>query len=542
MTSPAPRRWLVVAALAVAFGLATRVVGLGEKPVWHDEVYTRAFVAGHAAGEWLAALYRGEPVTAGEIAAWQRLDDGGDALGTVLALARDEPQHPPLYYLLARLWEEAFGDGIGALRALSVLASLLAVAAAAWLGRELFGPRGPPAATPLVVALVGLSPFLALYAQEAREYALWSALVLATTAALLRALRRVDADAPAKERAQAWLLYAVLTALALYTCFSQVSVILAHLGFVGWRARGRLTRAAWEAALALGLAGLLFLPWAVLLGEHLEAFRASMSWSSDIVVPRAQVLGTLAVSVSRPLVDLWAEVGSAPSVVAVAAAVAVVGWALAGVARRGPTGARALLILLVALPIGLLLVPDLVVGGIRSFSTRYLMPALLACLVAVGWRVAVVAVPRRRALVAGALLAVVAASAVRTMAPPVPWTRGLSTGLPAVAAAVRAEPRPVVVGDRERHHPGNLMALATMVPPETPFVLLDHPVRDALVARLGAADAGAWPLVAGVAPDRAVFLYSPVPQLREAMEHAAGRAMTLVYEDLFVQCWRLSPP
>ena len=81
-----------------------------------------------------------------------------------------------------------------------------------------------------------------------------------------------------------------------------------------------------------------------------------------------------------------------------------------------------------------------------------------------------------------------------------------------------------------------------MVPPETPFVLLDHPVRDALVARLGAADAGAWPLVAGVAPDRAVFLYSPVPQLREAMEHAAGRAMTLVYEDLFVQCWRLSPP
>ena len=48
--------------------------------------------------------------------------------------------------------------------------------------------------------------------------------------------------------------------------------------------------------------------------------------------------------------------------------------------------------------------------------------------------------------------------------------------------------------------------------------------------------------VAGVAPDRAVFLYSPVPQLREAMEHAAGRAMTLVYEDLFVQCWRLSPP
>lgn len=538
----ARRRWVIVAVCAVALGLGTRLVGLGDKPIWHDEVYTRAFVAGHSAGAWVGALYTGEPVSASEIVAWQRDGGGaGGALATVLALARDEPQHPPAYYLLARLWEEAFGETLGALRGLSVFCAVLAVLAAAWLGRELFGARGPPAAGPLFVALVGLSPFVALYAQEAREYALWGALVLATTAALLRGLRRVEAGAGAAEAARAWALYGLLTAAALYTCFSQVPVVIAQALFVTWHMRGRVTRGSVGAALALVGAGVLFLPWAVLLAEHLEAFRASMSWSSDVVVPRAEVLGALAVNVSRPFVDLWPTVGSALSVVVVGAAVVLVGWSVVGLARRGPVGGRVLVVLLIAVPIGVLVVPDLLLGGIRSFSTRYLTPALLACLAAVAWRLAAVANPRRRAVAVGALLVVVGASAVHTMGAAVPWTRGLSAGLPAVAAALGSEAQPIVVGDRERHHPGNLMALATMVPPETPFVLLDHPVRDALVARLRAEEPPQWPL-AGLPPDRTIYLYSPVPQLREAMEQASGRPMTPIYEDLFVQCWRLAPP
>ncbi|MFH1468349.1 MAG: hypothetical protein ABIO70_28430 [Pseudomonadota bacterium] len=51
-------------------------------------------------------------------------------------LAADEPQHPPAYYLLARGWVGLFGDGIRALRVLSVLIPLLGLPALWWLVRD----------------------------------------------------------------------------------------------------------------------------------------------------------------------------------------------------------------------------------------------------------------------------------------------------------------------------------------------------------------------------------------------------------------------
>jgi uncharacterized membrane protein len=548
--SSASRRWTFAALmLVVAVGIGARCWGIDTKPVWHDEVYTRIFAAGHQSSEWIAALYTGRPVSRDEILAFQRLDPDRDAVDTARGLARDEPQHPPAYYVLARLWMGAFGDDIGALRALSVVLSLLALWAAAWLGRELFGPRGPPAAEAVVaerarsllIALLAASPFVVLYAQEAREYSLWSVWILAGTAALLRALRVSTAAATRAARVRAWATYAVVTALGLYTSFSHVAVIAAHVLYVALRTRGRVTREGLSAALALLGSAALFTPWAVLLAEHMEAFQASMAWSRTIIVPRGEVLATLASNVSRPILDLWPVIAGSVAWGAVALTCAGVVAALARLGRRGPRQTRALVILLVVVPIGVLVVPDLAVGGVRSFSTRYLFPALLAVLVAVAWALA--SVPRRgvrRALVA-LVLGVMVASAVRTTGDAVPWTRALSAGVPHVAAAVNASAQPLVVGDRERHHPGNLLALATMVGPDATFVLLDHPDRASVIDQaLAEAEAGggAWPpgsLPAG----HTVFVYAPIPQLREALEGATGRPATLVWRDLYVSCWRL---
>jgi uncharacterized membrane protein len=76
-------------------------------------------------------------------------------------------------------------DPVTAFRGTSALFGLLLPAAAFWLMRELFG-RGP---VPWVAAaLVAFSPLHLLYAQEARQYALWMLLFLASSAALQRAL------------------------------------------------------------------------------------------------------------------------------------------------------------------------------------------------------------------------------------------------------------------------------------------------------------------------------------------------------------------
>jgi|GEM_PF-866654 len=543
--------WLAIISVAAAVGIGARLYGLGDKPIWHDEVYTRIFAAGHQSSDWLEALYVGRPVARDEILAFQRLDPERGPFDTVRGLARDEPQHPPAYYLLARVWMGLFGDGLGPLRALSVLASLLALWAAAWLGRELYAPRGPPdpeeraaaeRARWAIAGLVAASPFAVLYAQEAREYAWWSVWVLASSAGLLRGLRVTDADAPRGRQLRAWAGYALLSALGLYTAFSHATVILAQVVFVAWRERGRLTRASVSAASALVVSGLLFLPWALLLAEHLEAFRASMSWSSAIVVPRMEVVTTLMTNLSRPILDLWPVVEGPLAWVAALATVALVVGSLVHFGRRGPRRERALIVLLFVVPVALLVVPDLAVGGIRSFSARYLFPAFLAALVAVAHRLATIERPRLRWGLAALVFGVAALSCARTTSDDVPWIRQLSAGLPAVATAVDATHHPVVVADRERHHPGNILALATQVDPDTTFVLYDFADRDALVARAEAqAGTGAWP-PPGVPAGHDVFVYSPVPQLLEALEGAVGTAASAVYRDPYIQCWRLEPP
>ncbi|MCC6622675.1 MAG: glycosyltransferase family 39 protein [Deltaproteobacteria bacterium] len=527
---------LVAVALTIGVGLVARTQDL-DKPIWHDEVYTRVFATGHHSRDWIPALFTGRVTPRDEVLRFQRLDPDVGVGDTLAGLARDEPQHPPLYYLLARAWMGVFGDGLAALRVLSVLASLAALWAAAWLAREAFPGPGPPVG-PHVVMLFAASPFMALYAQEAREYALWSVWILAASAALLRALR-LDASEPSRaRRAKAWALWAALCALGLYTSLSHVSVILAQIAFVAWRERVRVRRATISAALALTLAAALFLPWGLLVWQHREAFVASMDWSRVIVVPTSEVVATLGVNLSRPLLDLWPTIEGPLAIAAVALAVGLALAALVHLARRGPPSTRALFVALVVVPVGLLVVPDLAFGGIRSFSTRYLMPALAATLVAIGFLLASLPRPALRRAATTLVVGLALAGSLRTTADEVPWPRALSAGLPAVARAIDAAERPLVLGDRERHHPGNLHALATLVGPATDFLLLDFATRDALVER---AAQGTW-ADTGLPDDRPIFVYAPVPQLLAALERARGAPAIRVHEDAHVSCWRLDPP
>ena len=81
-----------------------------------------------------------------------------------------------------------------------------------------------------------------------------------------------------------------------------------------------------------------------------------------------------------------------------------------------------------------------------------------------------------------------------------------------------------------------------MVGPDTELMLLDHPARDALVARAREAAAHPGYPPAGLPSGHTLFVYAPVPQLLEALEAANGGPATLVWQDLHVSCWRLDPP
>ncbi|WP_231626369.1 glycosyltransferase family 39 protein [Streptomyces apocyni] len=146
-----------------------------------------------------------------------------------------------LYYLLMHALYGVFGDGVPVLRLPSVLATAMATAGVAMLGRTLVSPRAG-----LLAALAfPLLPAVQRYAQEGRSYALVCALVVWATYALVRAM------AQGRRRGGVWVWYA---ALMLGACLLHEFAVLALVAH-GLAVPGATLRA-WASAAGCVVAGL----------------------------------------------------------------------------------------------------------------------------------------------------------------------------------------------------------------------------------------------------------------------------------------------
>jgi uncharacterized membrane protein len=415
-----------------------------------------------------------------------------------------------------------------------------------WLMRELAASRR---AATLAVMLMCVSPLFILYGQEAREYALWTLALLLSSAALLRALRLSAGALPTAQRA--WLLYGCCLLVAVSTSLSTLSLILVQVLYVAFVTRLRLARALYGFVISLCAVGLLFLPWALNLLRNFEAFSASMAWSSVIVIPRTAVLRILSLNVTRNIFDFWPDVVQdqwlpiTASAICVTALVAACVW----VFRHTRRETRLYLSLLLVLPTAMLLVPDLLFGGIRSSNARYLMPVWLGVIAVLAialdrafervgqalaygrssgdLRVFCSRLDLVRVLLWSAALCLVTLSMTTNILharQQAPWTKSLSISLPEVAKIINQSANPLIVGNQERHHPGNLFALANLLKPETKMQLVPIALESS------------WRL-----PEHkgAVYLYSPTDQFRHALEQNNRVKTTLVAEDLFLQLWRV---
>jgi hypothetical protein len=239
------------------------------------------------------------------------------AFGEIPGLLRQDGS-PPAYYLLLHAWTQIAGTSEAALRAPSLLFTLLAVPAALWAGRSLFGRE----AGWVCAILAAVLPFLTTYAQEARMYALVALLSVGVAATFLHAFafgRRRWAPA-----------FAVLLALLLYThywaLFLAAGCLAALAALAAASAPRDRRRLLLDGAFAFGLAGLAFAPWLPTFAFQLE--HTGAPWSNP--PPPSALAGALALGGGAAVVarlGAGEAEGRALQALALAAGVALAaGW------------------------------------------------------------------------------------------------------------------------------------------------------------------------------------------------------------------------
>jgi uncharacterized membrane protein len=468
------RRVVTVGAVVlILLGVAARFTDLDRHFYFHDEAATSLTLSGYESAEVGRALADGREITAAQIGIFQHAGGRGVA-DTVHSLAVNDPQHPPLFFGLARLWAYVAGSSITSLRALAALFGLLALAAGGWLAYALFGSRQTAL---IAVALLAISPFQILYAKEAREYSLWVAAVAASSAALLLALN--------SRSMRAWLLYSLTLAAALYAFPNTILVVLGHALFLLFQERNRQIFKPFVTA--VGGALVLFLPWIGEMVLQRGALRAGTDWTTE-TVPFSTLLHSWLVVFGLGVVDKKegpTSVGTLPGLVFGAVLLAEVA-ALVVLRRRGPRAAWLLVASLIFATAFPLMLADVATGGIRSVIPRYLAPVYLALTIALAFLISEgLSADRARtrtvtALVAFGTIAAAAASYAESTRARVWWNQDDAAAAEnfAVAETLNRMQRPLLVSTSG----STLLSMSHYLRPETRIrIVLDGrapPLRD----------------------------------------------------------------
>ncbi len=336
-------RWIVPLGL-VALALAVRLYRIDAHGIWFDEAHSL-----HMAQLSLVDM--------------------------VAATAKDI--HPPLYYLLLKVWLAFAGNSEFALRYLSVLTGILAVAVGFALGRRLAGWWAGAG----TAAALALSPLSFYYSQETRMYALAATLV---AAAGYFAWRAVELAPPRR-----WLPgYVVASSLAIYDhfygllpffAFNLAYLLLALLPL--WRRSGLRTSshaAAWWAGAQLAVLAI-FSPWLLVLRDKGVVFLASDSGNLLNVIVTAVTTGFPLGPTMPPGGQEWLT--AALWLLAGCGVLWPLGRALRAGWAKAPAGAALFVVIWMLVSLALLY---LTLAGRRDFALRYTIVALPAFALALG--------------------------------------------------------------------------------------------------------------------------------------------------------------
>ncbi len=436
----APRWLLIAAVIAGLLGAWVRLNGLERKPFWHDEIFTAMVVNGFPAEQYHRFLLPNGVSTAGEIRNSLNQTPARGPVDLIRFAAKYDPQHAPLYYIALQTWSRIVGFSPAKARLFSALIGIGVMFLFFWLGSEIGGP-----AVGLVSFIIAaLSPIHFAYAQEAREFSLWSLSLCALAGFYVRAIR--------SDRNSDWTAYLAAAVVSLYISALSCGVLAAQ--FVGAAWLDRLNR---RSLVAFTVPVLLFAPWLLVIAKGHAQIQTTTAWL-------AHYTGS-PVDYARRFITLPSYLlsgGPSAGIDSVALALLMISVSVYSIRKMAvPTRVMILTVLLsVCVPF---LIADAAMGGQRAILPRYEFPLFIALQLSLAAFIATRGRWLRPALLA--LVALLGAGSILTYERSNSWWTkgGIASSAPFLARINNSE-APVLIGDSDQLW---FIALAMLVKPET---------------------------------------------------------------------------
>ncbi|MEH1908871.1 MAG: glycosyltransferase family 39 protein [Nostoc sp.] len=531
--APSWLRFLIIFLLAM--GILFRFFNLDGKVYWHDETYTSLRISGYTINEAKQQLFNNRVIGGESFAQFQGANPEKSLNDTIMSLAKENSQHPPLYYVIARLWMEIFGNSVTAIRSLSAFISLLVFPCVYWLCRELFNvPLSVPG---VAIALMAISPIHLVYAQEAQEYILWLVTILLSSASLLQAMRLEshDKDQLAKKRQPPdlfaiWSIYAVTLAISLYTFIWSGFVAVAHGIYVMVTAKFQLTETVRTYLIASLVGFLAFMPWlTIVFGEFFNfLISADKTTTQSFLMP---IFPFMMMQLSRIFFDIDLSLDNPIGYFITPFFLTLVGYSIYFLCIKTNYNVWFFIITLIVVPALPFILPSLIAGGIEASTEPYFIPSYLGIQVAVAYLLATQlyngSVSRRRIwhiIIALVIICGLISSKVSSQAETW-WNKGISYDNPQVAQIINQTTRPLLISDALGNNFGNVFSLSYLLEPKVRFLL----VNNQKIPKI---------------PDgfTDVFLLNPSDIWHEKIEKKYKLKTDIVSSDNYYSVWKLAKP
>jgi uncharacterized membrane protein len=525
------KKWLkVLIAIIITLGIIIRFTNLDLKVYWVDEVINTKYSFGYTEkelGEQVKA-WNGRVISNQELQKFQSLNPEKNSIDVIKALAIEEPQSPPLYYLLLRWWTQVFGDSVAIRRSLSACISLLAFPGVYWLCQELFQSS---LTGWLAISLVAVSPFHLLYAQEVRYYAAWTVVILFASATFLWAIRR--------NKIFHWGTYAATLSLGLYTYPLTGLLAIGHGCYVFIINKFRLNKTVINFILAFLAAILTFAPWAFFLFTNSHKI-------SDWRQSKIPLLGLIKAWVINLQIIFWdfhknslwefpfeQPIGIVIYYLLTLLTSILLGYTIYFICRYTPTKIWLFIVIMILLPWLPLIIPDLIKGGIRSTVPRYLIPSYLGIQLSVAYlftrKISSVSanykIWQRRLwlFIVCLVFSMGVVSSLTISQSKIWWNKGKNNDNYPIAKIINRSTSPLIIDKLTEDDGRSIMSLSYLLEPKVKLQLVYDESNIPKVAQ-GFSD---------------MFLVNPSDELKEKLEKEQNFNIELVYQGKRRSLWKL---